>query len=718
MLVTIDQLDESVKRFESWQGVSGREAANVMEEEAFISDQSPEISTATIKDNILGTAENIEKRKEMLKSAAPEPIDFAYERAIGKNDSVYSNFVELIADVQKKIGRIVVKEGSKNIGFATGFMVSDRLLLTNWHVFKSIEDVVDSEVQFYYELDMRGNPRQSVSFRLQASEFFFTCKELDYCLIAVSSVDVTETHQLSSIGYIYLDPALGKLGNEGEESLNIIHHPEGDYKQLSIRENLFKKIMPTTIWYHSDTAQGSSGSPVFNDQWQVVGLHHMGVPNRNTQGEYLDKNNQPIPRIGGKVDVSKIHWIANEGIRISVILKDVFIRFPDSSFISGLKKRPGTPFLTPVVPPVTLHEEKDKSENMQSENSNVQISFPAALLNQSGSIHLSISTKEEQKIPAPTSPSTRSMNIDESLIEAKKLEDGMDYSSCKGYLPKFLGIEIPLPLPKKPLEKFISKLNGSGAFVLKYYHYSVIHHSVRMMPVISAINVDGDNNKRLDKSKRKDVWLKDNRIDYDIQIGDSYYKGSGFDRGHMSRREDANWGKTAEEAKFFADMTCMYTNACPQIKTLNQGHTGGLWGRLETIVLENGAMQERGKAARISVFNGPIFNDQRDPVFRGIQVPMEFYKIIVWYNDRKELKATAFRLSQSDLVDDIDFEAIDIDDNLTFKEYQCSIQSLERDTKLDFSQLHQYDTYRKADGEPEREEIVSEEELKKIINSL
>ncbi len=37
----------------------------------------------------------------------------------------------------------------------------------------------------------------------------------------------------------------------------------------------------------TDTAPGSSGSPVFNDQWEVVALHHMGVPKRNEHGDLL-----------------------------------------------------------------------------------------------------------------------------------------------------------------------------------------------------------------------------------------------------------------------------------------------------------------------------------------------------------------------------------------------------------------------------------------------
>lgn len=735
MFVPVEELDKSAQRYASWADQPGREKAAVAAEETLIADVPRAVAPSVAKGNILTTGENMEKRREMLEAIAQEPADFAMERAIGKNDSVYSNFIELILEAKKKVGRIVVRSGNKNLGYATGFMVSETLLLTNWHVFKSIDMAAGSEVQFHYELDTQGRPQMPVTFQLNSNVFFHTCKELDYCFVAVQPVDVTGKISLQSIGYIFLDPALGKLGNEKEESLNIIHHPDGDYKQLSIRENLFTRITPTTIWYQSDTAQGSSGSPVFNDQWQVVALHHMGIASRNEQGEYLDKDGNVLPLIDGKIDVARICWIANEGIRISVILKDINSRYPASAYIRQLATAPGQqPFESgPVEPhsdkPVPHpdkhnHHSDQFKENDMSQPNDVQISFPASLLESNGSIQISISKGGIAPAAVPAKPvpviSKREALLsitDEQLLEVKKadLENEMDYSDCKGYQPRFLGtgFNIPLPQPQPGIRKFIARLTGTDSIVLKYYHYSLIFHSVRMMPLISAINVEGDPEKRKDESERKDVWLRDKRIPYDIQAGDAFYKKSGFDRGHMSRREDANWGNTPEDAKKFADLTCMYTNACPQINTLNQSSRRGLWGKLELAVLEAGAMLQNGRTGRISVFNGPIFKES-DPVFRGIQVPLDFYKIILWLNDNKQLKATAFKLSQKDLVDNIDFEAIDIDQNVTFAAYQVSITSLEKDTKIDFSDIKDYDTFRAGNGEEELL-IESEEAVKALV---
>ena len=55
--------------------------------------------------------------------------------------------------------------------------------------------------------------------------------------------------------------------------VNIIQHPSGHPKRVALRNNLLTDADATTIRYFTDTLTGSSGSPVFNDAWQVIGLH-------------------------------------------------------------------------------------------------------------------------------------------------------------------------------------------------------------------------------------------------------------------------------------------------------------------------------------------------------------------------------------------------------------------------------------------------------------
>jgi len=715
MYIPVDQLEKSSERYNSWKDVDKiRSSIKSFDEEKLLGDLAKEIAPSITRGNIIGDNENLRKRKQMIESIGTEPVDFAMERAIGNNDSVYSNFIELILQAKSKVGRIVIKEGSANTAYATGFMVSDRLILTNWHVFKTMDSVLDSVVQFYYEYDKFGNPVSSVTFKLDADTFFYSFKSLDYCLIAVDKTDITRTKDLSSIGYIYLDPTLGKLGDEEVEFLNIIHHPEGDYKQLSIRENKFKKILPTTLWYESDTAPGSSGSPVFNDQWQVVALHHMGVADKNDNGDYIDKHGKIIPVIDNQIDASRIHWIANEGIRISVIRKHLQSVFPESPYIKEVLNP--SPDQSPAVVESGDVVIDEKTYIHRHSTNSIQVSVPVSILESKGKLNINISTDD-----LVSSLNSREDNLqiladtyDEWAEERKRIEENMDYSACTGYRSSFLGSDykVLLPRPQSSIKRHVAKLSGSRSTNLKYYKFSVLFHSDRRQPLLSAINVDGDMKKRKDQTERDDKWIRDSRIGYNIQLDDDYYKKSGFDRGHMSRREDANWGNTPQEAKRNADLTCVYTNACPQVPGFNRSNKKGVWGKLEKIILEKGANEEEGNTCKISVFSGPIFKDN-DPVYKDVKIPLEYYKIICWLSDKGKLRVTAFKLSQVNLVGDIDFEELDINENAEFKEYQCSLKKLHKETKIDFSPLFGFDTFQGDDDD--QLEIDNEEKLMEIL---
>lgn len=69
--------------------------------------------------------------------------------------------------------------------------------------------------------------------------------------------------------------------------------------------------------YSSDTEEGSSGSPVFNNRWEVVALHHKAVPKTDKKGNFVDVNDHQILDIKDKV------YIANEGVRVSRLVKAI-----------------------------------------------------------------------------------------------------------------------------------------------------------------------------------------------------------------------------------------------------------------------------------------------------------------------------------------------------------------------------------------------------------
>jgi hypothetical protein len=65
-------------------------------------------------------------------------------------------------------------------------------------------------------------------------------------------------------------------GVNSEDYLYIIGHPSGGKLMFSLQDNLFLERNERLLRYRTPTEKGSSGSPVLDDNWDVVALHHKG----------------------------------------------------------------------------------------------------------------------------------------------------------------------------------------------------------------------------------------------------------------------------------------------------------------------------------------------------------------------------------------------------------------------------------------------------------
>lgn len=223
--------------------------------------------------------------------------NLAMERIINQSDLFPIAHLQAGLDVSKAVCRISIRSQSGQLeSYGTGFLVAPNLLLTNNHVLETSEAAMYAVAEFNYEDDVHFMPRDIISFRLDPEALFITDEALDFTLVAVEENN-QHAIPLTDFGYLPLLPKPGKI-LEGEY-VTIIQHPNGGPKAITIRENEVKFISSDFVHYVSDTEPGSSGSPVFNDQWVVVALHHAGIPDPN--------------------DPTK--WIANEGIRISSIIQ-------------------------------------------------------------------------------------------------------------------------------------------------------------------------------------------------------------------------------------------------------------------------------------------------------------------------------------------------------------------------------------------------------------
>jgi endonuclease G len=260
-----------------------------------------------------------EKRIAARKSLISDDENITLEGLITGNDALSINYLPRGQQVSKSVCRIEVKnEQGRTIQFATGFLVSPKLLITNEHVLLLKENCVKTNIQFNYEEDENFIPRADKIFLLDPESFFYNTHNLDFALVAVKQIASDNQTPLSDFGYIKLigKPGKGLIG----EYATLIHHPNKERKQISIRENRIVDTLDNFIHYKTDSLGGSSGAPVFNDNWEVFALHHGGIPKRDEKQRILAIDNTVWDPSMGE---DKKQYDFNEGIRISKIIDDL-----------------------------------------------------------------------------------------------------------------------------------------------------------------------------------------------------------------------------------------------------------------------------------------------------------------------------------------------------------------------------------------------------------
>ena len=369
------------------------------------------------------------------------------------------------------------------------------------------------------------------------------------------------------------------------------------------------------LHYIADTEGGSSGSPVFNNDWQVIALHHWGGPGPLAVSGLMSNGNAEV----------------NEGVRISKIVADL-----DAKRRGGIE---GAARLASAI-------------EIWSRSGGEPRPGPGESLR-------------------PSNNGSRPMSRHE-----------IDLSDRRGYEPGFIrGFNVPLPKltnVRHEVARNLDARHGEDEFELPYHHFSIVMNADRRLPFFTACNIDGKLSRHVDRRSGMiddDATLRDRglesaeaaeagggfrldpRVHREHQLGTTFYakqKVPGFQdvgndrtarmfqKGHITLRSDPAWGD--DEMTLAAEKdTYFYTNIAPQFGFFNQGsrddrpaEKGKLrWRAVETYVLRNAVtMQER-----VNVFAGPVFRDKAsggvkaDPLYRGVQIPMQFWKIVVWDDD-------------------------------------------------------------------------------------
>lgn len=225
-----------------------------------------------------------------------------------------------------------------------------------------------------------------------------------------------------------------------------------------------------------------------------------------------------------------------------------------------------------------------------------------------------------------------------------------------GYKSDFIGRDLSVGLPKlnASQSKDVAPVTGNTSGEIQFPHFSVVLCKSRKLPFFAATNINGDLFKKVTRKSifpgGKDIWNVDERAKDHQWNNNLYVKAamSNFDRGHMSKREDPQWGATKEEAKKAAKSTFHFCNCAPQLADLNQRE----WKQLEDYILERESVP--GKLL-INVFTGPVLKPD-DPIFvtkvnnEDVLIPTLYWKVIFYTNDGKKLSKVGFLMGQENLL--------------------------------------------------------------------
>lgn len=231
------------------------------------------------------------------------------ERIVGTVNFLPVSFLEEGARVQRAVGRVVLQDGS---ALGTGSLVAGSLLLTNNHVLPTAAFARTTRVEFNHQTDLRGIQLASDVYTFDPSSLFITSTRLDYSLVRVRCKKMISLVCAGSRWGSLRLPS-GMMAYASDQLVNIIQHPAGRPKEVALQDNRIVKVFAEVIRYETDTEPGSSGSPVFDNGWELIALHHSG-------GDRAPS------------DPSGNTWLNNEGIRIDAIVKDL---------ISQLAQLPG-----------------------------------------------------------------------------------------------------------------------------------------------------------------------------------------------------------------------------------------------------------------------------------------------------------------------------------------------------------------------------------------
>lgn len=207
---------------------------------------------------------------------------------IGKIPALIATLQEMLR-LAPSVCKLVIDVSGQG-QFGTAFRIGSDLLLTNWHVLhdrRTGKPATAVTAEFGYEDNGIGGTLSSVNIPCNL-QTVISNKEDDWGIIRSKEALLDKWPIIAlSEGVVPIE----------DDPAYIIQHPRGDRKRIGFIRNQVSSFDDRIVQYLTDTQEGSSGAPVFDNAGKLIALHHAG----GRPQEVL-----------GKVPIRK-----NEGIRIS-----------------------------------------------------------------------------------------------------------------------------------------------------------------------------------------------------------------------------------------------------------------------------------------------------------------------------------------------------------------------------------------------------------------
>ena len=165
----------------------------------------------------------------------------------------------------RAVGRLTIERGSTG----TCFLVSPRHVLTTHHLFSSGDDVATCAVAF----ERAGAGTEVI--RRATNMLWASSAELDAAIIELEA-------PVDDASAISLSTAKQATVSTGDRIV-VIGHPFGGALSFSVSDTVTISADERIFRYSTSTVPGSSGSAIFDKDWNLLGMHYASHTNRSRE---------------------------------------------------------------------------------------------------------------------------------------------------------------------------------------------------------------------------------------------------------------------------------------------------------------------------------------------------------------------------------------------------------------------------------------------------